>query len=133
MALSGAVLVQAFFGVFFAILFLQSGIDKVVDRKGNLDWLTGHFANSPLKNMVSILLITITLVELLAGIASIGTIIGAFFSQFAILTLIGPSLCCTALCMLFFGQRMAKDYAGAATLAPYFVGATISLLASTYM
>jgi hypothetical protein len=33
---------------FLAILFLQSGIDKVVDRRGNLEWLNGHFAKSPL-------------------------------------------------------------------------------------
>ena len=24
---------------FLAILFLQSGLDKVLDKKGNLDWL----------------------------------------------------------------------------------------------
>ena len=45
---AAAWLLQAFISAFLAILFLQSGIDKVVDRRGNLEWLTGHFAKSPL-------------------------------------------------------------------------------------
>ena len=38
--------------VFLAILFLQSGIDKIIDFKGNLGWLQGHFAKSPLAGQV---------------------------------------------------------------------------------
>jgi hypothetical protein len=37
------------------------------------------------------------------------------------LALFGVALSVLALLMLFFGQRMAKDYAGAAGLVPYFV------------
>ena len=48
-------LLQAFVSAFLAILFLQSGIDKVVDRRGNLEWLKGHFAKSPLAGMVPLL------------------------------------------------------------------------------
>ena len=32
-------LMQIFASAFLAILFLQSGIDKVVDRRGNFEWL----------------------------------------------------------------------------------------------
>jgi hypothetical protein len=36
---AGAIyLIQIFASAFLAILFLQSGIDKVVDRSGNLEW-----------------------------------------------------------------------------------------------
>ena len=45
-------LLRIFVSLFLAILFLQSGIDKVVDRRGNLEWLKGHFAKSPLAGMV---------------------------------------------------------------------------------
>ncbi len=38
---------QILISAFLGILFLQSGIDKVVDRRGNLDWLKGHFVKSP--------------------------------------------------------------------------------------
>src|SRR5204863_5122573 len=47
-----ATLLQMLVSLFLAILFLQSGIDKIVDRQGNLDWLKGHFAKSPLAGMV---------------------------------------------------------------------------------
>ena len=46
-------LAQLFTCAFLAILFLQSGIDKVVDRSGNLEWLTGHFASSPLAGLLT--------------------------------------------------------------------------------
>ncbi|MBT8323634.1 MAG: DoxX family protein, partial [Eudoraea sp.] len=49
--------------VFIAITFLQSGLDKIVDWKGNLGWLKGHFAKSPFRNLVPQLLLIILLVE----------------------------------------------------------------------
>ena len=39
---------QLLAAVFHAVLFLQSGVDKVVDKAGNLEWLRGHFKSSPL-------------------------------------------------------------------------------------
>src|SRR4029079_15399345 len=67
----GAIFVlQLFASAFFAILFLQSGIDKVIDRRGNLEWLTGHFAKSPLAGIVPLLLGVITVLELSAGLLS---------------------------------------------------------------
>ena len=118
---------QSLISAFFAILFLQSGIDKITDRKGNLEWLGGHFANSPLKGMVPFLLTTITLVEVLAGAASliaIGVVLATGTLTFA---LIGTTLSALALLMLFFGQRIAKDYEGAGNLIPYFILAVINL------
>ena len=63
-------LMQIFVSVFLAILFLQSGVDKIVDRRGNLEWLSGHFSKSPLAGMVPALLIAITILELAAGVLS---------------------------------------------------------------
>ena len=50
-----------------AVLFLQSGLDKVFDRRGNLQWLTAHFAKSPLAAHVPTLLFLVTLMEVTAG------------------------------------------------------------------
>ena len=36
--------------LFLIVTFLQSGIDKLLDWKGNVSFITGHFKNSPLKN-----------------------------------------------------------------------------------
>jgi hypothetical protein len=104
-----------------AILFLQSGIDKIVDRKGNVEWLTGHFSKSPLASMVSPMLGVITLVEVSAGLCSGLGVLLMLFTGNRTLAALGALLSVTALLMLFFGQRMAKDYAGAAALIPYFI------------
>ena len=63
-------LMQIFASAFLAILFLQSGIDKVVDHRGNFEWLKGHFAKSPLAGIVPALLICITILEVAAGVLS---------------------------------------------------------------
>ena len=113
-----------------AILFLQSGIDKVVDFRGNLQWLTGHFAKSPLRAAVTPMLATILVTECAAGaICAIGAAQIAYSGETA-LALRGAQLAGLNIVMLFFGQRLAKDYAGAASLVPYFilcVGAAILL------
>jgi hypothetical protein len=104
-----------------AILFLQSGLDKVFDFRGNLEWLTGHFAKTPLRRFVHPMLLTITVLEKLAGIlCAIGLVqlVAQGSTGFA---LWGARLATLNIVMLFFGQRIAKDYAGAASLVPYFL------------
>ena len=56
---------------FLAVLFLQSGWDKVADRAGNMAWLTEHFAASPLAGLVGPMLTTVTVLELAAGVLSL--------------------------------------------------------------
>src|ERR1041384_3306733 len=68
-------LVQTLCPLFFAITFLQSGLDKIFDWKGNLGWLTGHFAKSPLRGVVTPMLATLTLLELAAGAVSAAGVI----------------------------------------------------------
>lgn len=104
-----------------AICFLQSGIDKIVDFKGNLAWLTGHFSKTPLRGQVAPMLVVVTLLECAAGtLCAIGLV------QIALggtqrTALFGAELAALNIVMLFFGQRIAKDYAGAATLVSYFI------------
>lgn len=114
---------------FFAILFLQSGTDKVVDRRGNLAWLTGHFAQSPFAGFVPVLLGLLTIMELAAGLLSaIGCLVLLFRHDSAI-AFYGAVLSGVALLALFFGQRMAKEYPGAASLVPYFLAALAAVIA----
>ncbi len=112
---------QILINLFLAITFVQSGLDKVIDRRGNLDWLKGHFASSPFKNVVPILLSILTLAEVSSGILCGLGIFGVFFVDLSNMKTVGPIVCSITLCMLFLGQRMAKDYAGAASLVPYFL------------
>lgn len=128
-SLPGAIyLLQILNSVVLAILFLQSGIDKIVDRRGNLDWLTGHFAKSPLGKFVPLLLSVITALELLTGtLAAIGAI-QIVLNRQTVLAFYGACLAAVAIVCLFFGQRMAKDYPGAATLIPYFILTGIAMV-----
>lgn len=114
-------LLQAFSSAFLAILFLQSGIDKVVDRRGNLEWLKGHFAKSPLARMVPLLVAMITILELAAGVCNAVGCALIILKHDSTLAFYGAALAAISLIALFFGQRMAKDYPGAATLVPYFL------------
>src|SRR5437588_6932679 len=112
---------QVFASAFLAILFLQSGIDKVVDRRGNLEWLKGHFAKSPLAGLVPALVTIITLLELVAGALSAVGCLLIFVRRDSTLAFYGAVAAAFSILALFFGQRMAKDYPGAATLVPYFL------------
>lgn len=109
--------------MFMIITFLQSGMDKLLDWKGNLSWLKGHFADTPFKNSVPVLLFIVLVTELLAGLLCAMGIFQVLMTGASELALYGSILCCVSLLMLLFGQRMAKDYDGARTIAIYFVPA----------
>ena len=128
-------LLQAFASLFLAILFLQSGIDKIVDRRGNLDFLTGHFAKSPLAKTVGPMFLTITVLETLSGLLSGIGFLFIVFAHRPEVAFCGAVLSAVALCALFFGQRVGKDYAGAAALVPYFLLAlaAIWILGTTHL
>lgn len=109
--------------LFLIITFLQSGIDKVFDWNGNLSWLKGHFENTPLQNLVPLLLSIILIAEMVAGTLCAIGIYQLVIMGKTTFALYGAIMSCVALLMLLFGQRMAKDYEGAKTIAVYFVPA----------
>src|SRR5262245_44120331 len=114
-------LMQIFASAFLAILFLQSGIDKIADRRGNFEWLKGHFAKSPLSGIVPALLMIITTLEVAAGaLSAVGCVIVLVLRDSTV-AFYGAVISALAIIALCFGQRLAKDYAGAAVLVPYFL------------
>lgn len=119
---AGAIYVlQALVSAFLAILFLQSSIDKIVDRRGNLTYFKNHFAKSPLAGTVPAMLTVITIFELAAGaLSAIGCLLVVFTNN-PVVAFYGAVIGGVSLTALFFGQRVAKDYAGAAVLVPYFL------------
>ena len=120
-------LLQLLVSAFLAILFLQSGIDKIVDRQGNLEWLKGHFAKSALAGMVPLVFGILTVVELLAGVLSGIGFLALIFAHNSTIAFYGALVSAIAILCLFFGQRMAKEYAGAAVLVPYFLLALVAI------
>ena len=110
-----------FAALLVAILFIQSGLDKVFDWKGNMEWLNGHFSKTFLAPMVAMMLATITVMELATGFLSGAGII--YFLATGSLAVIfwASAIGAASITALFFGQRVAKDYPGAAVLVPYFL------------
>ena|SRR2546430_2137645 len=120
-------LLQLLVSAFLAILFLQSGIDKVVDRQGNLQWLSGHFAKSPLAGFVPLLFTILTIIEVAAGaLSGIGSL-ALLFMHNSTIAFYGAIVSSVAILCLFFGQRIAKEYAGAAILVPYFLVTLVAI------
>ena len=107
--------------LFLTVTFLQSGVDKVTDWKGNLSFIKDHFKNSPLKNSVALLLAVVLVLELLAGAFMFVGIFQLATVGSNSMALLGVELAALCLVFLLIGQRLAKDYAGAMTLAVYFI------------
>ena len=121
-------LVQTLIGAFLGICFIQSGMDKVTDWKANLSFLTDHFSQTFIRNTVPLLLIVITILEVAGGLLCfIGIAYGIIYHDFNFL-LYGLLLCGINLVALIFGQRYAKDYAGAAVLVNYFILIMVGIL-----
>ena len=105
--------------VFAAILFLQTGLDKLFNFRENEQYIASVFAKTVLNKISTILFVLLAVMEITA----------AFWSVFGAVMLIwkGDSIwawramvlgAVTLLC-LFGGQRIAKDYAGASGIVPY--------------
>lgn len=121
-------LLQLLISAFLAVLFLQSGLDKVFDRAGNRAYLNQHFANSPLARTVGPMFLTITILEVAAGVLSGLGFLQLLFLRSSALAFFGALVAAANLVALFFGQRVSKDYAGAAGLVPYFLLALGAIL-----
>ena len=110
-----------FAALLVSVLFIQSGLDKVFDWKGNLGWLTGHFSKTFLSPMVPMMLGTITVMELLTGFTSAAGIVYFLLTGSTTIIFYASIVGAASITALFFGQRVAKDYQGAAVLVSYFI------------
>lgn len=120
-------ILQILISGFLAILFLQSGLDKVFDWQGNKDYISAHFDRTPLYKFVPMMFPTITLLEVAAGVLSgVGALL-LVFTKSTTLSFWGAVLSSVALLSLFFGQRVAKDYPGAGGLVHYFIVSIIAI------
>ncbi len=113
--------------VFLAVTFIQSGYDKVTDWRTNIDWLKGHFSKTILKNHVPQALVIILILELLSGIFCVVGAIQILANGTRISGFYGAVFSCITLIILLFGQRIAKDYDGARTIAIYFIPAVMAV------
>ena len=125
-------LISSLIGIFISIALLQSGIDKVLDRKGNLSWLSDHFSDTILNKKVPLLLLIVTIIELLSGfLLFLGALYNIIISNSDLLIL-GFLTSSINFIFLFFGQRVAKDYDGAAVIVNYFILNMIGFLSISF-
>ncbi len=114
-------LCQTFIAIFLMIVFIQSGIDKVLNRKDNLDFFNSHFSKTIFKNLTPILLTILTILELIGGIVLAYGVFHALYFLDTTWIFNGFVILSVTLIFLISGQRIAKDYVGAADLVPYFI------------
>tara|TARA_Y100000814_G_C12177275_1_gene350081 strand:- start:132 stop:533 length:402 start_codon:yes stop_codon:yes gene_type:complete len=121
-------IVQILSSIFFAIVFFQSGIDKVIDRKGNINFFENHFKNTLFHKIYAQALTALMLLELIAAsLCAYGFIYSIVYknTDFIFYGLLVTSF---ILLSLLLGQRIAKDYVGAADITIYFILCIITIM-----
>jgi putative oxidoreductase len=117
--LNELMLLQSVAVVFAAILFLQSGLDKLINYGDNLQYISSVFAKTGFNKISTVLFVLITVMEITTAMWSVfGAVMllwkgDAEWARRALMMGTATLLC------LFAGQRVAKDYAGAAGIVPY--------------
>ena len=112
---------------FLAITFIMSAHDKIFHWNDNLTWMKPHFEKTILKNLVPISLGILLFFELIAGISSIVGIVELYINGGRMFGFYGAVFSCISLLFMLFGQRLAKDYIGAQTIAIYFIPAILGV------
>ena len=113
--------------VFFLIVFIQSGLDKIFDYKGNLNFLKDLLKIYFSPTLIELALISVTILELTSGILCLIGIINFVFNDSNFIGLLGLITGSIALLVLLFGQRVSKNYDGAKTIAIYFILAIVGI------
>ena len=115
------VLCQIFIALFLIVVFFQSSVDKIFDRRSNLAFFESHFSGTFLKYFIPYLLTFVTILELAGSATLIFGIYYAFTAKTTLWIFYGYVILAITIIFLLFGQRIAKDYVAAADLVPYFI------------
>ena len=113
---------------FFSIVFIQSGLDKVFDHKGNLSFLRdllGKFFN---QSLITLAFVSVTVLELFSGFLCLAGLFYTLFYDSSLIGLVGLIVGSVALLVLLFGQRVSKNYEGAKSITIYFILSIIGVL-----
>ena len=113
--------------VFLTITFIMSAHDKLFHWNDNMAWMKPHFEKTILKNFVPQALGVLVFFELIAGISCVVGIIELYINGGRMFGFYGAVFSCISLLMMLFGQRLAKDFDGARTIAIYFVVAILGV------
>ncbi|MCS5659954.1 MAG: hypothetical protein NZ842_06080 [Dehalococcoidia bacterium] len=120
-------IICSFISLFIGIIMTQSGLDKIFNWEGELDFMTEKFSKTIIANFSTFGLIQVTILETLSGLLSLlGSIMTLFYDDESY-GIMGLILAAVSFCVLMAGQRISKDYEGSAVLVPYFLLTMIGL------
>ena len=119
---------QILVSIFFSIVFFQSSIDKLNDREGNLKFFNQHFKETIFQDYTSLSLDLLVLLEFFSAfLCFIGIFYKVLYND-SIFIYYGLLMSAIVLLSLLLGQRLAKDYAGAADITIYFILCIVTIL-----
>ena len=121
-------IVQILVSIFFSIVFFQSSIDKVNDREGNLKFFSQHFKETIFQDYTSLSLDLLALLEFFSAFLCFLGIFYKVLYNDSIFIYYGLLMSAIVLLSLLLGQRLAKDYAGAADITIYFILCIVTIL-----
>ena len=113
---------------FFSIVFIQSGLDKVFDHKGNLSFLRDLLGKFFSQSLITLAFISVTVLELFSGFLCLAGVFYTLFYDSSLIGLVGLIVGSVALLVLLFGQRVSKNYEAAKTITIYFILSIIGVL-----
>ena len=113
--------------LFLAVTFVQSAYDKIFDWQANVKWLKSHFAKTILKDYISFAMVLLVILELITGVLTLIGCVEILVNGGRLFGYYGAVFSCITLIIMLLGQRLAKDYDGARTIAIYFVPAVLAV------
>ena len=119
---------QILVSIFFSIVFFQSSIDKINDRESNLKFFNHHFKGTFFHNYTSISLNLLALLEITSAFLCCLGIFYKLLYYDSLFIYYGLLMSAIVLLSLVLGQRLAKDYAGAADITIYFILCIVTIL-----
>ncbi len=97
-------IIRMLVSTFLAAIYLQSGIDKIVDRQGNLDFMGEHFSETILTGSFHYGLTTVTVTELLAGALSATGVVWLLLGWGVVPGMVGALFAGISSCILMTGH-----------------------------
>ncbi|MFM2213139.1 MAG: hypothetical protein RL427_402 [Bacteroidota bacterium] len=113
--------------LFLAVTYVQSAHDKLFGWKENVSWLQSHFAKTILKDYVPISLVILVALELITSVLTLAGCVELLITGGKTYGLYGSVFSCICLLLMLVGQRLAKDYEGAKTIAIYYVPSVLAV------
>lgn len=114
-------LAEIFILLFLIITFGISVIEKLTDWKGTISYIEENFKNTFIKNFIKPLIAILIALEVFSLIFLILGAFQLFSTKEKEYALLGCVFSTISILYMLIGQRIAKDYPGATSLAIYFL------------